>query len=67
MRVLLRLDRNELENLGVARVLTHVELVSAVRHLGKEDPDIVDICLDLEAIYRLFVEFRFLGFDPGVA
>ena len=64
---LLRLARNELDNLGVACVLTHVELVSVVRHLGTEDPDIVDICLDLEATYRLFVELRFLGFDPRVA
>ena len=59
---LLRLARNELDNLGVSRVST-----SVVRDLGNEDPDIVVIWLDLEATYRLLVESRFLGFNPRVA
>ena len=45
----------------------HVQLVSVVRDLGNEDPEIVVVCLDLEATYRLLVESRFLGFNSRVA
>ena len=57
----------ELDNLDVPDVFTHVQLVSVVRDLGNEDPDIEVNCLDLEATNRLHVESRFLGFNPRVA
>ena len=57
----------ELDDLGVTDVFTHIQLVSVVRDLGNEDPDIVVIWLDLEATFRLLVESRFLSFNRRVA